>query len=97
MEYRVEEDLLGSVPVPSQAYWGAHTERARANFPFTGYRVHPGMVRACALVKKACSLANMELGLLSAQKGAAIIQACDEIASGSLSDQFPVDALQGGA
>jgi aspartate ammonia-lyase len=55
------------------------------------------MLRAYALVKKACCMANQELGLLSAQKSAAIIQACEEIASDSLADQFPVDALQGGA
>ncbi len=97
MDFRTEEDLLGSIQVPSQAYWGAHTERARANFPFTGYRVHPGMLRAYALVKKACCLANAELHLLSPEKSAAIIQACDEIAEGRLPDQFPVDALQGGA
>jgi aspartate ammonia-lyase len=96
-EYRSEEDLLGAVQVPAQAYWGAHTERARANFPFTGYRVHPGMIRACALVKKACCMANAELGLLPADKAAAIQQACDQVASGGLADQFPVDALQGGA
>lgn len=97
MEYRTEEDLLGSIQVPAEAYWGAHTERARANFSFTGYRVHPGMLRSYALVKKACCLANAELGLLSPEKSAAITRACDEIAEGGFSDQFPVDALQGGA
>ena len=97
MDHRTEEDLLGSVPVPGPAYWGAHTERALANFPFTGYRVHPDMLRAYALVKKACCLANVELGLMAAEKGAAVIQACEEIAAGGLADQFPVDALQGGA
>jgi len=96
-EYRTEEDLLGAVQVPARALWGAHTERARVNFPFTGYRVHPSMLRAYALVKKACCLANAELGLLGAEKGPAITQACDEMASGILADQFPVDALQGGA
>ena len=84
MDHRTEKDLLGSVQVPAPAYWGAHTERARANFPFTGYRVHPGMLRAYALVKKACCLANVELGLMAAEKGAAVIQACDEIAAGGL-------------
>jgi aspartate ammonia-lyase len=97
MDFRAEEDLLGSVQVPAQSYWGAHTERARANFPFSGYRVHPGMLRAFALVKKACGLANTELGFMAPQKGAAIVQACDEIVEGGLQDQFPVDALQGGA
>ena len=97
MEYRTEEDLLGKIPVPALAYWGAHTERARANFPFTGYRVHQGLISAYAQVKKACCLANAELGFLPAQKAAAMTQACDEIAAGGLSDQFPVDAFQGGA
>ncbi|HUI68937.1 MAG TPA: aspartate ammonia-lyase [Spirochaetia bacterium] len=97
MEYRTEEDLLGSIRVPAGAYWGAHTERARANFAFTGYRVHPGMVRAYALVKKACCLANAELGLLPQKKATVITQACDEIAQGRFYEQFPVDALQGGA
>jgi aspartate ammonia-lyase len=97
MEYRLEEDLLGTVRVPVQAYWGAHTERALANFPFTNYRVHSGMVRSFALVKKACCQANKELGLLPEKKGAAILQACEEIATGGLSDQFPIDAFQGGA
>ncbi|HTP60418.1 MAG TPA: lyase family protein, partial [Spirochaetia bacterium] len=96
-EHRTEEDLLGAIHVPARAYWGAHTERARANFPFLGYHVHPGMLRAYALVKKACCLANTELGLISAEKGAAIAQACDQVASGALADQFPVDAMQGGA
>ncbi|HVP18989.1 MAG TPA: aspartate ammonia-lyase [Spirochaetia bacterium] len=97
MDHRSEEDLLGIVQVPAEAYWGAHTERARANFPLSGYRVHPRVIRALALVKKACCLANTELGLLAPAKGEAIVQACDEVANGGLQDQFPVDALQGGA
>ena len=97
MEYRQEEDLLGAVPVPANVYWGAHTQRAAENFSLSGYRVHPGMLRAFALVKKACCRANAELGLLPEGKAAAISQACDEVAQGLLADQFPVDALQGGA
>ena len=31
------------------------------------------------------------------EKGKAIIAACDEISAGKLADQFPIDALQGGA
>jgi aspartate ammonia-lyase len=97
MEYRHEDDFLGAVQVPAQAFWGAHTQRAVDNFPLTGYRVHAGMIRAFALVKKACCMANAELGLLGRVKANAIIQACDEVAEGRWADQFPVDALQGGA
>jgi len=97
MEYRTETDFLGSVQVPAQAYWGVHTRRAVENFPLSGHRVHPALVRAFAQVKKACCLANLELGLLEKTRADAILQACDEIIAGGLSGEFPVDALQGGA
>src|SRR5271157_1358241 len=97
MEYRQEDDFLGPVQVPATVYWGAHTQRAVENFPLSGYRVHPGMLRALALVKKACCRANSELGFLDPRKAAAIQQACDEVAEGRWDEQFPVDALQGGA
>jgi aspartate ammonia-lyase len=97
MEYRIERDFLGSLQVPRDAYWGIHTQRAMANFGFTGTRVHPSLIRAFGMVKKACCQANGELGLLEQGKAAAIIQASGEIAEGTLADQFPVDSLQGGA
>lgn len=96
-DIREEEDLLGRLEVPAGAYWGVHTQRAIGNFPLSGRRVNPSLIRALALVKKACAAANMELGYLDAAKGNAIAAACDEIAAGNLADQFPLDALQGGA
>lgn len=83
--------------MPASAYWGIHVLRASENFRLTGRPVPQALIRALALVKKACALANRELGHLPADKAAAIVQACDEIAEGGLSDQFPLDALQGGA
>jgi aspartate ammonia-lyase len=94
---REEEDLLGKLELPAGAYWGIHTERAIANFPLSGRRVNPSLIQALAQVKKACAAANGELGYLDTAKGGAIAAACDEIAAGGLADQFPVDALQGGA
>ena len=32
---RVEQDSLGTMPVPADAYWGIHTARALGNFPIT--------------------------------------------------------------
>jgi aspartate ammonia-lyase len=94
---RAEEDLLGVLELPAGAYWGIHTQRAIANFPLSGRRVNPSLIRALAQVKKACTAANVELGYLDTTKGNAIAAACDEIATGGFADQFPVDALQGGA
>jgi aspartate ammonia-lyase len=94
---RIEQDFLGALDIPEDAYWGIHTERAIRNFPISGYRVHHSLIRALALVKKACCQANLETGHLAREKAEAILMACDEIAAGLLADQFPVDALQGGA
>jgi aspartate ammonia-lyase len=97
MPMRSEEDFLGKKELPDNVYWGIHTERARHNFPISGYPVSLPLVRALALVKQACCLANTELAYLSKEKAAAILTACSEIAAGRLSEQFPLDALQGGA
>ena len=97
MEYRVERDLLGEMQVPLEAYWGIHTQRALRNFPVSGIRVRLEIIRAMAMVKKACCEANIELGYLDEKKGNAISTACDEVIQGVLDEQFPLDAFQGGA
>jgi len=97
MKYRIEKDFLGEMEVPDGAYWGIHTARAIGNFNFSSSRISQELVIAFAIVKKACCSANRELGYLDEERAAAITGACDDIIDGGLSDQFPVDALQGGA
>jgi aspartate ammonia-lyase len=97
MDYRIEKDGIGDVSVPQDAYWGIHTQRAMANFPLSSLRVQASLIRAFARVKKACCQANVQLGYLDAAKAGVISAACDELADGKFSDQFPVDAMQGGA
>ncbi|MEG1160007.1 MAG: aspartate ammonia-lyase, partial [Acidaminococcaceae bacterium] len=48
-------------------------------------------------VKKAAALANMKTGRLDTTIGQALVQAADEIIAGQMADQFPLDAIQGGA
>jgi len=99
METRIEHDFLGEREVPAAAYYGIQTLRAVENFPLSGIRLSsfPEFVNALAMVKKACALANLELGNLEEAKARAIIAACDEIIGGKLHDQFVVDMVQGGA
>ncbi|MBU1087676.1 MAG: aspartate ammonia-lyase [Candidatus Omnitrophica bacterium] len=97
MENRIETDLLGSKEVCQDAYWGIHTQRAWENFSITGYRINISLIHALALVKKACAMANAELGYLDQLKADLTCRACDEIHAGLHNDQFIVDALQGGA
>ncbi|RWD31005.1 MAG: aspartate ammonia-lyase [Mesorhizobium sp.] len=96
---RQEEDSLGQVDVPEEAYYGAQTARAINNFQISGISIghYPLFIRALALVKKAAALANFELGDLPAPKKNAIAHACDDIADGLLADQFTLDVFQGGA
>ena len=93
----MEKDLLGEMAVSKDAYWGIYTQRAIQNFRISAQRVNPLLIRALARVKKACCLANAETGYLPQEKALLIGQACQEISDGLLADQFPVDALQGGA
>jgi len=96
-DQRMEKDLLGELHVPKDAYWGIHTQRAIDNFRISSGSVNPSLIRALAHVKRACCLANTETRHLSPEKSRVIQQACLEISEGRLADQFPVDALQGGA
>ncbi len=97
--YRTEHDMLGDVDVPADAYYGAHTVRAVANFPLTGETLaaRPHLIAALAAVKQAAACANAEVGALPGTLASAIADACAEIRDGVLRDQFVVDLIQGGA
>jgi len=97
MKTREEADSIGKKMVPATAYYGIQSLRAAENFKITNLKIHPRLVRALALVKKAAAISNRDIGLLVERKARAIIQACDEVAGGSLQEQFIVDAVQGGA
>ena len=90
-------DSLGVRQIPDDAYWGAQTSRAVENYPISGERAHPEMVRAYARIKKACAEVNADLGRLEPRKAAAIGQACDEVLVGRHAEQFVVDVYQAGA
>jgi aspartate ammonia-lyase len=94
---RQEKDSLGVREIPDEAYWGAQTSRAIENYPISGERAHPEMIRAYARIKKACAETNLEMGRLPAEKVRAIVQACDEVLAGRHADQFVVDVYQAGA
>ena len=98
-ENRIERDFLGEREIGPDVYYGIQTLRAIENFHITNIPIsrEPKMVRALGYVKKAAALANMEIGVLEAKIGNAIVSACDEVIEGKLDNHFIVDALQGGA
>ena len=94
---RTEKDSLGALEVPADAYYGVQTARAIANFPISGERLHPEMVRAVARIKIAAARANMEVGALDKTKEEAIVRAAEEVLAGKHDGEFVVDAYQAGA
>ena len=97
--FRTEKDLLGTLEVPADAYYGIQTLRAVQNFRLTGVPLshYPKLVIALAMVKQAAADANHQLGHLDDAKHAAISQACARLVRGEFHEQFVVDMIQGGA
>ena len=95
--YRTERDVLGSVKVPSESYYGSETARALDNFRISGEKMDLEFIRAYALLKKCAVRANIAIGKMDKEKGSFIVKACDMIIGGALSDQFVVDVFQAGA
>ena len=95
--FRAERDSLGEVLVPQHKYWGAQTQRSHDNFHIGGQKMPIEVVRALAIVKKAAAKVNVELSLLSKEKGEIIGKVCDEIIEGKLDDHFPLVVWQTGS
>ncbi|MEO6815949.1 MAG: lyase family protein, partial [Edaphobacter sp.] len=94
---RTESDSLGPIEVPAQALYGAQTTRAIANFPISGLKASPFLIRALAMVKHAAAEANQSLDLITQEQGSAIQQAAQEVVEGQHHDHFVVDVFQAGA
>ncbi|WP_018352378.1 class II fumarate hydratase [Longispora albida] len=94
MEYRIERDTMGEVAVPSEARYGAQTQRAVENFPISGLTLDPAHVRALARIKSAAARSNPEL---EPELAAAIASAADEVAGGDWDGEFPIDVFQTGS
>ena len=97
MNTRIETDTMGEVAVPTEAYWGAQTQRSRDNFKIGGETLPAPLIRAMALVKKAAAQTNAALGRLDEARKNLIMQAADEILAGKLADQFPLVVWQTGS
>ncbi|HSE26020.1 MAG TPA: lyase family protein, partial [Pyrinomonadaceae bacterium] len=94
---RIETDSMGEIEVASDKYWGAQTERSLHHFNIGDDRMPREMIRALGVLKKAAALANEQLGKLSPEKTALIVQACDEVIEGKLDEHFPLRVWQTGS
>ncbi len=94
---RTVKDALGVMEVPEEAYYGAQTARAMQCLDVydVTYIRYPSYLSAMAKVKKACALANKDIGALDADKADAICKAADEIMEGKFNSHFPLCVFRG--
>jgi len=97
--YRVEHDLLGSMELDESLFYGIQTQRALNNFQLSKQKLQnfPELIKALAQVKSACTIANLQQGLLNQEKANAIIHAAEQVSDGDFDNSFPIDMIQGGA
>lgn len=94
---RIEHDSFGDIAVPAERLWGAQTQRSLAFFAISSERMPSELLYALAEVKSACAAVNRELGLLPADKAAALISAADEVLAGRHGQEFPLSVWQTGS
>src|SRR5919112_6092772 len=96
-DFRTEHDTMGDVQVPARALWKAQTQRAVENFPISGVPIDPALIAALGLIKGAAAQTNAQLGVVSAEKAAAIEKAAGAVAAGQHHAEFPIDVFQTGS
>jgi fumarate hydratase, class II len=96
-QVRTEQDSMGPMEVPADAYYGAQTARAVENFPISELRFPREFIRAIGLIKKHAAATNRELGLLKAEMAQAIGAAAQEVVDGKLDHHFVLDIFQTGS
>jgi len=97
MKTRIEKDTFGPIEVPADHLWGAQTQRSLTNFRISTEKMPPALIRALAQVKRAAAQVNLDLGVLEAKKGRAIIAAADEVIAGKHDGEFPLAIWQTGS
>jgi aspartate ammonia-lyase len=96
-QFRQEKDSIGIKEIPAEVYYGVQTARAMENYPISGMRANPTLIRAIGMVKYAAAQANKELGLVDEKRADAIMHAAKEVVDAKWDASFVVDVFQAGA
>src|SRR5260221_10234995 len=96
-QFRQEKDSIGVKEIPADVYYGVQTARAVENYPISGMRANPTLIRAIGMVKYAATQANKELCLVDDKRADAIIHSAKEVVDGKWEPSFVVDVFQAGA
>jgi fumarate hydratase class II len=94
---RTENDTMGDIQVPDNAYYGAQSARSLKFFNIGTETFPKEFIKAFGILKKACAIANNNCGVLSNEKTALISQAADEVIANKLDEHFPLRVWQTGS
>jgi fumarate hydratase, class II len=94
---RIEKDTMGNIDVPADKYYGAQSGRSLMNFAIGDETFPRPFIKAFGILKKACALANQEVGVLNQEKTDLISQSADEVIEGKLDSHFPLSIWQTGS
>ena len=95
--FRLESDSIGTLEIPSNAYYGVQSLRGANNFNISGNLMNKNFIYNIVKIKKAAAISNNMANNLDSDIKDAIINACDEILNGKFDSEFISDAIQGGA
>lgn len=104
---RDEKDNIGIIKLNDDELYGINTKRSLLNFPYSGERVHPYLIRAYLHVKLAAVKTNFKCNLISEEKYCLINDSINDLLNeveqlilnknNSIYSKIVVDPYQGGA
>lgn len=104
---RKEKDSIGELEIAEETVYGIHSLRSKNNFPSTGEKVNPYLIKSYLYVKQACAEINFSCNLLDEKKYQAIYEAIQLLLSETenailktseeIYEKIIVDPYQGGA
>ena len=93
MNYREEQDTMGTVRIPEDAYYGPQTQRAIENFAVSGMTFPPVFIYALALIKQCSARVNGDLELLDGVIVRRIVDAAQEVMDGKFDEVITWDMI----
>lgn len=104
---RLESDSIGEVIIDDNLYYGVNTLRSIENFPSSGEKINPYLIKAYLQVKLASAETNYKCGTLFKEKHELIEEAADNLLKETeaaingenfdIFNKIVVDPYQGGA
>ena len=97
MAERIETDSMGPIAVPAEHYWGAQTQRSLIHFNIGDDLIPHEVICGFMFLKKACAIANRNLGKLDPALADALCAVCDEFFDGTFQGEFPLKVWMTGS